>query len=165
LTGSVPHQSIEAPAAFGTPQAGMASAAETEMEMAGMMTILENEQRDRNNVMNAGLLGFRDELMKAWDLPWLSHSQGLVEDLEASRYFVVLKAYDFRTLVREKKMKLLWETRFSIRERGNRFDEQLAGMTKYAAQFFGQDSGHLIRRTVREGKVEVGTPTVVGPAK
>jgi len=38
---------------------------------------------------------------------------------------VVLMAYDFQLLWKEKKHKLLWETRFSIRQRHNDFDRQL----------------------------------------
>ena len=42
--------------------------------------------------------------------------EDLVSEIEVDRYFVVLLAYDFQVLWKEKKHKLLWETRFSINQ-------------------------------------------------
>lgn len=53
-----------------------------------------------------------------------------MEKLEVDRYFVVLKAYDFRTAWKEKRRKLLRETRFGISAQGARFENQLAGMAQ-----------------------------------
>ena len=85
----------------------------------------------------------------------------LIEDVEHNRYFVVLMAYDFQILWKEKRHKLLWETRFSIRERGNDFARMLPSMSMYASQYFGEDSHGLIRTPIAEGSVEIGVPKTV----
>ena len=85
----------------------------------------------------------------------------LYEELEENRYFVVLMAYDFQLLWKEKKHKLLWETRFSIGERHNAFDKALPVMVRYASQYFGQNSNGLLRTRVPEGTVQVKDPTLI----
>ena len=82
--------------------------------------------------------------------------QDMLNELEEDRYFVVLMAYDFQLLEKEKKHKLLWETRFSIRERNNQFDKQLASMASEASKFFGKDSRGLNHDPLPEGRVELG---------
>ena len=71
-------------------------------------------------------------------------------------------AYDFQLMWKEKQHKLLWETRYSIRQRRHRFDEQLATMTSFAMPYFGQSSHGLIRNRVPDGKVTVGDLKVLG---
>jgi hypothetical protein len=86
----------------------------------------------------------------------------LLEDVEENRYFVVLLAYDFQELWQRKQRKLLWETRFSIRERGHDFGKDLLAMAQYASRYFGQDSSGLIRKPLRDTKVILGDPKVLG---
>jgi hypothetical protein len=86
----------------------------------------------------------------------------LIAEIEDNRYFVVLMAYDFQMLWKQKKNKLLWETRFSIRERGNDFGKILPAVAQYASQYFGQDSKGLVRQPLPEGHVEVGEPRSLG---
>jgi hypothetical protein len=83
--------------------------------------------------------------------------QDMMGELEERRYFVVLMAYDFQKMWRQKKAKLLWETRFSIREQGNDFRRQLPAMAGSAAAYFGRDSGKLVHTELPEGHVDVGT--------
>jgi hypothetical protein len=83
------------------------------------------------------------------------HSQ-MMDALESNRYFVILRAFDFQSSWKQKKLKLLWETRFSINQRRNAFDEALPLMAQYASQCFGQDSRGLLLARVSEGRVEVG---------
>jgi len=59
--------------------------------------------------------------------------EDLVDDIEHNRYFVVLMAYDFQVLWKQRKHKLLWETRFSIREQGNDFEKVLPAISRYAS--------------------------------
>jgi hypothetical protein len=75
---------------------------------------------------------------------------------------VVLMAYDFPLLWKEKKHKLLWETRFSIRQRHNDFTQQLAAMAQEASRYFGQDSKGLIRERLHDTQVVLGEPKVLG---
>jgi hypothetical protein len=149
------------PPAFGTTEANTKAHAESAMDQALMMQSLANRARDENNLSNAGILGYRSELQRAWEIPWFSRSRDVVSELEGDRYFVVLKAFDYGTLVFKKKWKLLWESRFSIPAQGNAFDRQLAMMATRASLYFGENVKHLIRESVREGKVEVGTPKVI----
>ncbi len=115
---------------------------------------------------NAGILGYGTELM--WDNSriGLIHNirrEDLIDDIEHNRYFVVLMAYDFQMLWRQKKHKQLWETRYSIRQQGNDFERILPAVTEYASQFFGEGThGRLIREALPEGKVEVGVPKSLG---
>jgi hypothetical protein len=120
----------------------------------------ENRTRDEANLRNASMLGYDSEwnaLMGGLSGPAQDFKKAeLLSELEEARYFVVVMAYDYQLLVREKKHKLLWETRFSIRQRNHAFNRQLAAMTVQASQFFGRDSNGLTRRPLPEGKVELG---------
>lgn len=76
--------------------------------------------------------------------------------MEEQRYFVILMAYDFQLLAKEKKHKLVWETRFSIRQRHHDFAKDLASMSTYASRYFGQDTGGAIHKEIPLGTVEIG---------
>ena len=117
------------------------------------------------DAQNAVILGYDSAIADAQPHPGLIHQlkrDDLIDDISQSRYFVVLMAYDFQALWKEKKHKLLWESRFSIREQGNDFKSLLPAMAKYASQYFGQDTQGVIRRPLPEGKVEVGAPQYLG---
>ena len=86
----------------------------------------------------------------------LGYPSPLDPELLSRRYFVVLLAYDFQAKLTQEKSMLLWEARFSIRERGNEFKKQLAAMARNASQYFGQDSHGLAHKPVPEGHVVVG---------
>jgi hypothetical protein len=125
----------------------------------------EEEQRRAVDGRNAMLLGYDTELAAAQGLQNTvlgDHFSELVREIEEDRYFVVLMAYDFQKLWKEKKRKLLWVTRISIRQRGNDFGKVLPAMMQYASEYFGRDSHGLLRREIREGHVEVGEPTTIG---
>jgi hypothetical protein len=123
---------------------------------------LANQERDQNNQLNARILGYQTALDDTNFLrPYSIAARDVLSEVEESRYFVILKAYDFQKLRKHQGKVLLWETRYSIARHGNRFDEQLVDMTRYATQFAGQEVGPLLRRHIREGKVEVGTPVEV----
>ncbi len=125
----------------------------------------ENQIRDQANAANAQILGYAEDYAREQEVREIGHVpiRDVASDIEKDRYFVVLKAYDFPIAWKEKKLKLLWEARFSISSHGNRFDQQLLAMTQTAAQHFGQDTKGLLRQDLPEGRVEVGTPTVVEP--
>jgi hypothetical protein len=115
--------------------------------------------------LNASILGYASELAATNPRMGLIHNikrDDLIDDIEHSRYFVVLMAYDFQQMWTQKKHKLLWETRFSIREQGTDFRKTLPAMAAYASQYFGQDTHGLVRRPIPEGKVEVGVPKTLG---
>ena len=85
----------------------------------------------------------------------------LFGDITLNRYFVVLMAYDFQ-LLRKKKHKLVWETRFSLRETGHDFGKEFPGMANYASQFFGQNTRGLVRKLLPEGRVDIGEVQSLG---
>jgi len=88
--------------------------------------------------------------------------QDMLNELEEDRYFVVLTALDYRLLVKERKSKMLWETRFSIREHGNAFDARIAGMAARASDYFGRDSKGLHHDDLPDGRVEIGPVKSLG---
>lgn len=122
---------------------------------------MENRIRDRIDTRNAAMLGYDSEGVIGTDygrnmaLTALRvRQQDLIEEIGESRYFVVLLAYDFK-LMAQKKPKLLWETRFSIRQRGNNFDQQLSAMAEYASRYFGEESHGLIRKPMKTESIKL----------
>ena len=140
-------------------------------EMSAQETIMniENQQRAHQDFLNASMLGYDTEDVVGTDYgnnlrgsPMAMHRDALVEEIEDNRYFVVLMAYDFQILWKDKKHKLLWETRFSLRQTHNNFDKNLEGMARAASAYFGQNSGGLIHKPVPVGHVDFGPLKVVG---
>lgn len=126
----------------------------------------QNRTRDQANMRNALMLGYDsewNELMSGLSGPAQNFKRStMVTELEEDRYFVVVMAYDYQLLVADKTHKLLWETRFSIRQRNHAFNQQLMAMTVQASKFFGQDSNGLTRNLLPEGHVEVGEVKSLG---
>jgi hypothetical protein len=65
-------------------------------------------------------------------------------------------------LWKQKKRKLVWETRFSIDQHKNDFDKALQPMAQYASQFFGQATNGLVRTRLPEGHVDIGEVRSLG---
>jgi len=127
----------------------------------------ENRARDEQDRRTAALLGYGtwwneyagiDHAGTAINQRW----QDMIDELEEYRYFVILMAYDFQLMWKEKKHRLLWETRFSISEHHTRFDAQLAAMALDASRYFGQNSGGLIHTSEPMGRVEIGEVKSLG---
>jgi hypothetical protein len=118
---------------------------------------------------NAALLGYRRELDR------LSHKLNLDPEeimlrteLNEERYFVVLLAYDYQLMRREKKARLLWITRLSIRGPGNNFTEALPALAQAGAQVYGRNLDGLERIKIRDlprGEVTLGELKVIGVAE
>lgn len=135
-------------------------------DFAITMITTQNVARDMTDLRNAGILGYDTDLRKTEGLDLTAmrwRRQSLIEDLEDNRYFVVLMAYDFQLLWKEKKHKLLWDARFSIRERDNEFDKQLESMTQAAARYFGRNSGGIQRHDLPVGEVKMDEVKILGP--
>lgn len=140
------------------------AAADAAMTGAMAMVAAENRSRDQLDAQNASILGYDSsfEQSREWaGTPFEYRRTELADELEDSRYFVVLMAYDFQTMWKQKQAKLLWETRYSIRSRGHDFREDLAAMTRSASSYFGGDTAGLRHRPLPEGRVDVGTARVV----
>jgi hypothetical protein len=153
-----------------TPQAGIyqheLKIAEDELMMAAQAVAQENDLRDQQDLINVRMLGYDS---------WWNSSVGdrrgtaleyerkdLQDEIEEDRYFVVLMAYDFPLLWKDKKHKLLWETRFSVRQRHHDFDKDLPAMAQYASRYFGQDTHGLIHDILPPGHVEIGEVQSLG---
>jgi hypothetical protein len=140
--------------------------ADNAMLVANIGIQAENQRREDTDMKTATLLGY-----DSW---WVSanaamdgtamalRKNDMRAELEEDRYFVVLTAFDYQTLVNKKKQKFLWEVRFSIREHRNAFDKRLPAMIALASDFFGRDSSGLHHVDVPEGKVEIGPVRSLG---
>lgn len=137
--------------------AGEKGAMGNNMETYFIAAAAEQRSRERQDIRKAMLLGFQDELHKAWDLSHTNFMRDYWEDLRADRYFVILKAFDFRLAAgKDHIRKILWEARFSVPRESKDFIDILPSMTSYAAQFFGEDSKGLLRDPLPEVRVILG---------
>ena len=138
-----------------------------ESQMVMNLTTIKNENDKRylEDERIAMLLGYEswwNTTMSAPDASVLGKRRlDMLDELEHYRYFVVLMAYDFQTMWKQKKHKLLWETRFSIREQNNQFDRQLASMALEASSYFGRNSDGLVHRPLPGGRVGIKEPTLI----
>jgi hypothetical protein len=132
------------------------------------LSAMANRRRDHQDFQNAAVLGYASELerVRGYGMTALAQRRkDLIDEIEESRYFVVLIAYDFQALLRRGEKIRLWETRFSIRERRNDFGRQLTAMATSASRFFGQNSGGLVHKPLPDGKVELGELKSLGPER
>jgi hypothetical protein len=134
------------------------------------MVAAQDRMRDQVDARNAGVLGFDalwSEASTYRGTPLEFRRRDLVDEIEESRYFVVLMAYDFQAMWKQKQHRLLWETRFSIRQRHHDFGDALTAMSETASFYFGSDSHGVARIAVPEGRVHLGElrtmGTVAGP--
>jgi hypothetical protein len=133
--------------------------------------LASGRDRDKVDLENAALLGFGEEgvLAQGFGDPSnvMAHIKrqvhsGVMSALEANRYYVVLRAFDFQEAWKRKKIRLLWETRFSLTQRRHDFGLNLPTMAQIASKYFGQDSHGLIQKSPPEGRVDIGEPRAIG---
>lgn len=151
-----------------TTVAQIADQIDSDNAFTGAMAVVaaENRGRDQLDAQNASMLGYDEWLNSSATLqgtPFEHRRQDLVEELEHDRYFVVLMAYDFQAMWKEKQHKLLWETRYSVRQQGVDFDKALSQISLNAAQYFGKNSNGLVHMELPEGRVAVGNLRSLGP--
>jgi hypothetical protein len=124
-----------------------------------------NHQRDRQDTENASILGYAHEMQRVEGYQnsgaFRQRRQDILDEVEESRYYVVLMAYDFQELRKNKQKKILWETRFSIRQRGSDFSQELAAMVASASRFFGENSDGLKRKSLREEHIKLGEMKII----
>lgn len=151
-----------------SPAAGGAirSAADDQLSTALALVQAENKQRQRDDLANIRMLGYDSWLEKtntdSRGTAFEQSKRDLYDEVEANRYFVVLMAYDFQLMWKEKKHVELWETRFSIRQQHHEFDKDLPVMAAYASRYFGQDSHGLVHDEIPLGQVEIGDVKSLG---
>jgi len=153
---------------MGSLDAGMAEASEPGAQFAIETLLMENRARDEVNERNAQVLGYLDDLNDSNDIRrWAGGGDrynDLIADVEESRYYLVISAYDFPELIKNQRKKLLWQTRASVRAPGNRFDDSMAAIMKSAAKYFGEDSGRLVRGEEQKRQAEMGELKFLGEA-
>ncbi|MES1166948.1 MAG: hypothetical protein ABUL68_03005, partial [Pseudomonadota bacterium] len=89
----------------------------------------------------------------------------LVEQMANDLYYVVASAYDYAAAAHGER-RLLWRTRMTIDAKGVAMADTLPTLVASASAYFGREMDEpetLYKRTISDGKVEVGTPTVVEP--
>lgn len=104
-----------------------------------------------NTLGNLGLSFERDDVLQA---------------ARDDRYFVMVSAYDFEA-AKQKKKKLLWQAKMSTPSNRVALADVLPAMIATGGPHFGRETERpksIAAPIVREGKVEIGTPTVVDEA-
>jgi hypothetical protein len=138
----------------------MLAEADNQIMMDLSMIQAENQTREDTDMKTATLLGYDSWWVSVNSAmggsPMGRRRMDMEDELEEDRYFVVLTAFDYQKLVKEKKQRFLWEVRFSIREQGTAFDSRIKGMAELASNYFGRDSGGLHHDTIPDGNVEIG---------
>jgi hypothetical protein len=129
---------------------------------------LQMEEMTRNLVIapNARLLGYIDDINDNNDMRRFVGGQRYNElraDVDETRYYLIISAYDFREVTDHGRQKLLWVTRVSVRTAGNSFDDSVAAMLKNSSPYFGQNTGKLIRGEELRGRVEMRDLKFLGP--
>lgn len=87
----------------------------------------------------------------------------IIEQAFDDVYFVVASAYDYAAAGRSER-RLLWRTRMTVDAKGVAMTDTLPTLIDTAAPYFGRDLPEpetLIKRALKEGKVDVGTPRVI----
>lgn len=124
----------------------------------------DDQLRRRFEAENAALLGYKSTLDKSRrEMMMTEEERTLRYDLQDERYFVVLMAYDGRSIQVDHKPKLLWVTRLSVRSAGNNFQEALPALSQTGAEVFGKQIDGLVRvrRSLKAPTVKLGEMEVV----
>jgi hypothetical protein len=115
---------------------------------------------------NARLLGYVADLRRiGTDTGYVTDRERLLNaELNEERYFVVLMAYDYQAMKKDKRSKLLWTTRLSVRTAGNNFTEALPVLAQAGSHVFGKQVEGLVhaKANLREGRVTFGEMKILG---
>jgi hypothetical protein len=164
--GSAPQAEVSL---TGSPEVMQRQAAQDQLTGAMLTQELFNRARNEDNAKNARLLGYMGDINESDGIQRLAGGgnryDDLVADIEEARYYVIISAFDFKKTVREKKPKLQWVTRMSMRAPGNSFAEKAAGMVAYAASRFGQNTDGLERKNIPNYKVNLEDTKFLGVAE
>jgi len=114
---------------------------------------------------NAVLLGFARSLERERQQMMTSTAEiTMSNELNEERYFVILMAYDNQMRLKERKSRLMWVTRLSVRSPGNNFAEALPALARVGAEVFGRQVDGLVRvkAPLGRGTVTIGELEVLG---
>lgn len=118
---------------------------------------------DKNDAMAAG--GVISPLLDPIELfkKRKFNNEFLLDQTAGDVYYVVASAYDYRSAATSHRV-LLWRTRMTVAAAGVAQDQTLPTLVLSAGPYFGKemkDVEIISKHAVPNGKVEVGTPTVV----
>ena len=151
----------------GASKGGVADPGYVESDLA--IAFGQSAQAGSGPADNARLLGYDAEFRKE-EYRSVGVASGMTEldrrlreEIAEERYFVIVMAYDYKSVKAGKKgvkPKLLWSTHFSVRALGFNFTEALPAMSMVASNYFGHQVDGLLldARKVPEGRVNVGVP-------
>ena len=89
------------------------------------------------------------------------HNEWLVSLAEGNLYFIIATSYDFAAATQHQK-KILWRTKMCTDSNGLTMDGSVTTLVASSGAYFGKESApvRLDRPVIKEGQVEIGTPTV-----
>jgi hypothetical protein len=93
-------------------------------------------------------------------------TEKILQGIQNDRYFVMVSAYDFDAYNQQHKKVLLWVAKMSVPSAGNTMSAVMPALIKSGGPFFGRETTGPKTMDVPvlpDGKVEIGTPTVVEP--
>ena len=96
-----------------------------------------------------------------YEMTSAKHSS-MLEQARSQLYYVIASAYDYAAAAKNQR-RLLWRTRMTVDSRGVSQTQSLPALIMSAGPLFGKDMAEpeVLAPHVKEGVVEVGTPTVV----
>lgn len=157
----------EALAAFSAAQEANGLADPTALNSAtSALGMARQGEQDAVN-RNAVLLGFARSLERERQQMMTSTAEiTMSNELTEERYFVILMAYDNQTRLKERKSRLMWVTRLSVRSPGNNFTEALPALARVGSDVFGRQVDGLVRvkTPLGRGTVTIGELEVLGQA-
>lgn len=114
----------------------------------------------------AALLGFTADLRRDQHAPIASeHTRSLYGLLEEDRYFLLIYAYDLRSLRERGQLVVNWTTRLSIRSAGVNFATAINRLGEAGAATFGTEPGEVQFATVKTKKlkedISIGDPIII----
>lgn len=155
----------EALTAFNATQEAGGTADPTALNQATSALNLAEQSVQSAVNRNAVLLGYARSLEKERrEMMTTTGEITMSNELNAERYFVILFAYDNQARMKERKSKVLWITRLSVRSPGNNFVQALPAMAKVGAEVFGRQVDDLVRvkASTQRGSVTIGELEVLG---
>ncbi len=114
---------------------------------------------------NAELLGLTSALREEGEAIFdTDRARTLRAMVNEERYFIILMAYDAKTLLKDRKTKRLWTSRLSIRSAGVSFATAVSRMSSAGGLFFGTRQPAVVMQTTKEkvGEVKIGELKVLG---
>lgn len=117
---------------------------------------------------NAALLGYTPTLEREQQRIFVStDEQTMNEELNEERYFIVVLAYDYAFMRKERRSRLLWATRLSLRSLGHDFGLAAAALAQAGSGVYGRHLDGLVRidYAERAGRVDLGELKVLGDAE